>query len=189
VRASFANGDGRLIPGQFTPAPARRAGDRGERLEHHRLVGVEARMDRIDRDQGGEHRRPRADQQIVTARDLDVRANAAKEAKASLDAAKAALAAARLNLQALDLRRVGRRVDGHQEVAGLDEFPFGEVRRLDRAPALRPADRHRPRPRRARQRRQGGEGKPGRREGSLTVRATRASAPATWASRRWTSAA
>ncbi|KAA0111678.1 efflux RND transporter periplasmic adaptor subunit [Methylobacterium sp. P1-11] len=55
-----------------------------------------------------------SDQHIVTARDLDVRANAFKEAKASLDAAQAALEAARLNLGYTQVRaavsgRVGRR--------------------------------------------------------------------------------
>ncbi len=55
-----------------------------------------------------------SDQQIVTARDLDVRANAFREAKAGLDGAKAALEAARLNLSYTQVRaavsgRVGRR--------------------------------------------------------------------------------
>ncbi|WP_085984458.1 efflux RND transporter periplasmic adaptor subunit [Methylobacterium sp. 4-46] len=55
-----------------------------------------------------------SDQRIVTARDLDVRANAFKEAKASLEAARAALQAARLNLDYTEVRaavagRVGRR--------------------------------------------------------------------------------
>lgn len=55
-----------------------------------------------------------SDQHIVTARDLDVRANAFKEAKASLDAAQAALEAARLNLGYTQVLaavsgRVGRR--------------------------------------------------------------------------------
>lgn len=54
------------------------------------------------------------DQRIVTARDLDVRSNASKEAKASLDGAKAALETARLNLGWTQVRaavagRVGRR--------------------------------------------------------------------------------
>ncbi|GJD48629.1 Efflux pump periplasmic linker BepF [Methylobacterium crusticola] len=54
------------------------------------------------------------DQRIVTARDLDVRANAFKEAKASLDASRAALEAARLSLGYTEVRaavsgRVGRR--------------------------------------------------------------------------------
>jgi multidrug efflux system membrane fusion protein len=54
------------------------------------------------------------DQRIVTARDLDTRSNASKEAKASLDAAKAALETARLNLGYTEVRaavsgRVGKR--------------------------------------------------------------------------------
>ncbi|WP_147048787.1 efflux RND transporter periplasmic adaptor subunit [Methylobacterium gnaphalii] len=55
-----------------------------------------------------------SDQAIVTVRDLDVRANAFKEAKAGLDGAKAALETARLNLGYTQVRaavggRVGRR--------------------------------------------------------------------------------
>jgi multidrug efflux system membrane fusion protein len=54
------------------------------------------------------------DQRVVTARDLDTRSNASKEAKAVLDAAKAALQAARLNLSYTEVRaavsgRVGKR--------------------------------------------------------------------------------
>ena len=54
------------------------------------------------------------DQRIVTARDLDTRSNASKEAKAALDGAKAALETARLNLGYTHVRaavggRVGRR--------------------------------------------------------------------------------
>ena len=55
-----------------------------------------------------------SDQAIVTVRDLDVRANAFKEAKAALDGARAALETARLNLGYTQVRaavggRVGRR--------------------------------------------------------------------------------
>ena len=54
------------------------------------------------------------DQRVVTERDLDTRANAAKEAKATLDAAKAALESARLNLGYTEIRaavsgRIGKR--------------------------------------------------------------------------------
>lgn len=82
-----------------------------QRLEAQ-VAGAEARVALTVSDL--ERGRRLSDQQIVTARDLDVRANAAKEAKASLDAAKAALAAARLNLGYTEIRaavagRVGRR--------------------------------------------------------------------------------
>jgi membrane fusion protein, multidrug efflux system len=82
-----------------------------QRLEAQ-VAGAEARvaMTSSDLDRG----QRLSDQHIVTARDLDVRANAFKEAKASLDAAKAALEAARLNLGYTQVRaavsgRVGRR--------------------------------------------------------------------------------
>ncbi|MDF9791479.1 hypothetical protein M2440_002180 [Methylorubrum extorquens] len=45
----------------------------------------------------------------------------------------ARLGAGHLGLQTLDLRRVGRRIDGHEEIAGLDKLAFHEVRGLDRA--------------------------------------------------------
>ncbi len=82
-----------------------------QRLEAQ-VAGAEARVALTASDL--ERGRRLSDQQIVTARDLDVRANAFKEAKASLDAAKAALAAARLNLGYTEIRaavagRVGRR--------------------------------------------------------------------------------
>ena len=82
-----------------------------QRLEAQ-VAGAEARfaMTASDLERG----QRLSDQHIVTARDLDVRANAFKEAKASLDAAKAALEAARLNLGYTQVRaavggRVGRR--------------------------------------------------------------------------------
>ncbi|WP_267359977.1 MULTISPECIES: efflux RND transporter periplasmic adaptor subunit [unclassified Methylobacterium] len=82
-----------------------------QRLEAQ-VAGAEARVALTSSD--WERGRRLSDQQIVTARDLDVRANAFKEAKASLDAAKAALEAARLNLSFTQVRaavsgRVGRR--------------------------------------------------------------------------------
>jgi multidrug efflux system membrane fusion protein len=66
-----------------------------QRLEAQ-VAGAEARVAMTSSDL--ERGQRLSDQHIVTARDLDVRANAFKEAKASLDAAKAALEAARLNL-------------------------------------------------------------------------------------------
>ena len=82
-----------------------------QRLEAQ-VAGAEARvaMTASDLERG----QRLSDQHIVTARDLDVRANAFKEAKASLDAAKAALEAAHLNLGYTQVRaavggRVGRR--------------------------------------------------------------------------------
>ncbi|WP_419953435.1 efflux RND transporter periplasmic adaptor subunit [Methylobacterium sp.] len=84
--------------------------------EVHRLeaqaAGAEARLALTASD--FERGQRLSDQRIVTARDLDVRANAFKEAKASLDAAKATLEAARLNLSYTEVRaavggRVGRR--------------------------------------------------------------------------------
>jgi membrane fusion protein, multidrug efflux system len=82
-----------------------------QRLEAQ-VAGAEARVAMTASD--WERGRRLSDQQIVTARDLDVRANAFKEAKASLDAARAALEAARLNLSFTEVRaavngRVGRR--------------------------------------------------------------------------------
>jgi membrane fusion protein, multidrug efflux system len=82
-----------------------------QRLEAQ-VAGAEARVALTSGD--WERGRRLSDQQIVTARELDVRANAFKEAKASLDAAKAALEAARLNLSFTEVRaavsgRVGRR--------------------------------------------------------------------------------
>jgi membrane fusion protein, multidrug efflux system len=76
------------------------------------VAGAEARVAMTASD--WERGRRLSDQQIVTARDLDARANAFKEAKASLDATKAALEAARLNLSFTEVRaavggRVGRR--------------------------------------------------------------------------------
>ncbi|SDN81033.1 membrane fusion protein, multidrug efflux system [Methylobacterium phyllostachyos] len=76
------------------------------------VAGAEARVALTASD--WERGRRLSDQQIVTARDLDVRANAFKEAQASLDAAKAALESARLNLSFTEVRaavggRVGRR--------------------------------------------------------------------------------
>ncbi|KAB1072670.1 efflux RND transporter periplasmic adaptor subunit [Methylobacterium planeticum] len=76
------------------------------------VAGAEARVALTSSDL--ERGQRLSDQRIVTARDLDVRANAFKEAKASLDAAKAALEAARLNLGYTEVRaavggRVGRR--------------------------------------------------------------------------------
>ena len=56
------------------------------------------------------------DQRIVTARDLDTRQNASKEAKASLDAAKAALEAARLNLGYTEVRAAVSGRVGKQEI-------------------------------------------------------------------------
>lgn len=82
-----------------------------QRLEAQ-VAGAEARVGMTASDL--ERGQKLSDQHIVTARDLDVRANAFKEAKASLDAAKAALEAARLNLGYTEVRaavsgRVGRR--------------------------------------------------------------------------------
>jgi multidrug efflux system membrane fusion protein len=82
-----------------------------QRLEAQ-VAGAEARVAMTSSDL--ERGQRLSDQHIVTARDLDVRANAFKEAKASLDAAKAALEAARLNLGYTQVRaavsgRVGRR--------------------------------------------------------------------------------
>lgn len=82
-----------------------------QRLEAQ-VAGAEARLALTASD--FERGQRLSDQRIVTARDLDVRANAFKEAKASLDGAKAALAAARLNLGYTEVRapvggRVGRR--------------------------------------------------------------------------------
>ncbi|WP_298967835.1 efflux RND transporter periplasmic adaptor subunit [uncultured Methylobacterium sp.] len=82
-----------------------------ERLEAQ-VAGAEARLALTASDL--ERGQRLSDQRIVTARDLDVRANAFKEAKASLDAARAALQAARLNLGYTEVRaavagRVGRR--------------------------------------------------------------------------------
>ncbi|MBE7203419.1 MAG: efflux RND transporter periplasmic adaptor subunit [Parafilimonas terrae] len=82
-----------------------------QRLEAQ-VAGAEARVAMTSSDL--ERGQKLSDQHIVTARDLDVRANAFKEAKASLDAAKAALEAARLNLGYTQVRaavsgRVGRR--------------------------------------------------------------------------------
>jgi membrane fusion protein, multidrug efflux system len=82
-----------------------------QRLEAQ-VAGAEARVGLTASDL--ERGRRLSDQQIVTARDLDVRANAFKEARATLDGAKAALEAARLNLGYTEVRaavggRVGRR--------------------------------------------------------------------------------
>ncbi len=82
-----------------------------QRLEAQ-VAGAEARVALTAGD--WERGRRLSDQQIVTARDLDVRANAYREAKAGLDGAKAALEAARLNLGYTEVRaavagRVGRR--------------------------------------------------------------------------------
>jgi multidrug efflux system membrane fusion protein len=82
-----------------------------QRLEAQ-VAGAEARVALTASDL--ERGQRLSDQRIVTVRDLDVRANAFKEAKASLDAAKATLEAARLNLGYTEVRaavggRVGRR--------------------------------------------------------------------------------
>lgn len=82
-----------------------------QRLEAQ-VAGAEARLALTSSD--FERGQRLSDQRIVTARDLDVRANAFKEAKANVDAAKATLAAARLNLGYTEVRaavggRVGRR--------------------------------------------------------------------------------
>ncbi|SFL75875.1 membrane fusion protein, multidrug efflux system [Methylobacterium pseudosasicola] len=82
-----------------------------QRLEAQ-VAGAEARVALTSSDL--ERGQRLSDQHIVTARDLDVRANAFKEARASLDAAKAMLEAARLNLGYTEVRaavggRVGRR--------------------------------------------------------------------------------
>ena len=82
-----------------------------QRLEAQ-VAGAEARVALTSSD--FERGQRLSDQRIVTARDLDVRANAFKEAKASVDAAKATLEAARLNLDYTQVRaavggRVGRR--------------------------------------------------------------------------------
>ncbi|MBP1181066.1 efflux RND transporter periplasmic adaptor subunit [Methylobacterium sp. PvR107] len=82
-----------------------------QRLEAQ-VAGAEARVAMTSSDL--ERGQKLSDQHIVTARDLDVRANAFKEARAGLDAAKAALEAARLNLGYTQIRaavsgRVGRR--------------------------------------------------------------------------------
>jgi multidrug efflux system membrane fusion protein len=82
-----------------------------QRLEAQ-VAGAEARVALTSSDL--ERGQRLSDQRIVTARDLDVRANAFKEARASLDAAKATLEAARLNLGYTEVRaavggRVGRR--------------------------------------------------------------------------------
>ncbi|GAB6841062.1 efflux RND transporter periplasmic adaptor subunit [Methylorubrum rhodinum] len=82
-----------------------------QRLEAQ-VAGAEARVALTAGD--WERGRRLSEQQIVTARDLDVRANAFREAKAGLDGAKAALDVARLNLGYTQVRaavggRVGRR--------------------------------------------------------------------------------
>lgn len=82
-----------------------------QRLEAQ-VAGAEARVALTASDL--ERGRRLSDQQIVTARDLDVRANAFREAKAGLDGAKAALETARLSLNYTQVRaavagRVGRR--------------------------------------------------------------------------------
>ena len=82
-----------------------------QRLEAQ-VAGAEARLALTASDL--ERGQRLSDQRIVTARDLDVRANAFKEAKANVDAAKATLEAARLNLGYTQVRaavggRVGRR--------------------------------------------------------------------------------
>lgn len=82
-----------------------------QRLEAQ-VASAEARVSLTTSDL--ERGRRLSDQAIVTVRDLDVRANAFKEAKAALDGAKAALETARLNLGYTQVRaavggRVGRR--------------------------------------------------------------------------------
>ena len=82
-----------------------------QRLEAQ-VAGAEARLALTSSD--FERGQRLSDQRIVTVRDLDVRANAFKEAKANVDAAKATLATARLHLGYTEVRaavggRVGRR--------------------------------------------------------------------------------
>jgi multidrug efflux system membrane fusion protein len=76
------------------------------------VAGAEARLGLTtsDLDRG----RKLWDERVVTARDIDTRSNAYREAKSTLDAAKAALEVARLNLRWTEVRaavsgRVGRR--------------------------------------------------------------------------------
>ena len=105
--------EGELVrPGDLlvTIDPAPYAAE-AQRLEAQ-VAGAEARVALTASDL--ERGQRLSGQQIVTARDLDVRANAFKEAKANLDAAKATLEAARLNLGYTEVRaavggRVGRR--------------------------------------------------------------------------------
>lgn len=107
----FAEGE-LIMPGALlvTIDPAPYAAE-VQRLDAQ-VAGAEARLALTSSD--FERGQRLSDQRIVTARDLDVRANAYKEAKANVDAAKAALAAARLNLGYTEVRaavggRVGRR--------------------------------------------------------------------------------
>ncbi len=151
---------------------------------HHRLlVGVEARIDRIDRDERGQHRRARSRRDQVAHRDLEP-AHAARHRRAHLRIAEveagglqrglrraqvgigflprvrgavelalrdgalvpqalrpgvlarrvadARLRRHDLRLQALGFRRVGRRIDGDQQVVALHQRTLGEVHRLHR---------------------------------------------------------
>jgi multidrug efflux system membrane fusion protein len=109
--AHFAEGE-LVKPGDLlvTIDPAPYAAE-VQRLEAQ-VAGAEARLALTSSD--FERGQRLSDQRIVTARDLDVRANAFKEAKANVDAAKATLEAARLNLGYTQVRaavggRVGRR--------------------------------------------------------------------------------
>jgi membrane fusion protein, multidrug efflux system len=87
-----------------------------QRLEAQ-VAGAEARLALTSSDL--ERGQRLWDQRIVTARDLDARSNASKEAKASLDAAKAALETARLNLGWTQVRAaVGGRVGRREITAG-----------------------------------------------------------------------
>ena len=47
-------------------------GRAAQRTRHHLLVGIEARVDRVDRDQRGQHRRARAGGDQVADRDLEL---------------------------------------------------------------------------------------------------------------------
>lgn len=87
------------------------------------LAGAQARiaLTASDFDRG----RKLWDERVVTARDLEGRSNAFKEASANLDAAKAALEAARLNLRWTEVRAaVGGRV-GRREITTGNLVPVG----------------------------------------------------------------
>lgn len=87
------------------------------------VAGAEARLGLTssDLDRG----RKLWDERIVSARDLDSRSNAFKEAKSNLDASKAALEVARLNLRWTQVRAaVGGRV-GRREITAGNLVPVG----------------------------------------------------------------
>jgi multidrug efflux system membrane fusion protein len=106
-----------------------------QRLEAQ-VAGAEARLALASSDL--ERGQRLWDQRVVTARDLDTRSNASKEAKAALDAAKAALETARLNLGYTQVRaavsgRVGRReiTTGNLVAVGAGEPPLTTVVSVD----------------------------------------------------------